>query len=56
MLNCSGKYIKVLFQDDFLYNEKSLEIQYNFIKNNRDVEWFMTKFYHSNDGITFYRL
>ena len=56
MLNCSGKYIKVLFQDDFLTDSKSLAIQRNFIKNNEDVEWFMTKFCHSNSGYDFYRI
>lgn len=54
---CNGEWIKVLFQDDFLYNEKSLEIQYNFIKNSdKNINWLMTKFYHSDDGINFYRL
>ena len=54
---CSGEWIKVLFQDDFLFDKKSLETQYKFIKNsNNEIKWFMTKFYHSNDGVTFYRL
>jgi dTDP-4-dehydrorhamnose reductase len=54
---CNGEWIKVLFQDDFLYNNESLDIQYNFIKNSdKNINWLMTKFYHSNDGITFYRL
>ena len=55
MRKCLGKYIKVLFQDDFLFNENSLQIQYDFIINN-NVDWLMTTFYHSNDGFTFYRL
>lgn len=54
---CNGKWIKILFQDDFLYDENSLENQYNFIMNlNSNLKWLMTKFYHSNDGINFYRL
>ena len=57
MTLCEGKWIKILFQDDFLYNEKSLEIQHNFITTSDDnLKWLMTKFYHSNDGVTFYRL
>jgi dTDP-4-dehydrorhamnose reductase len=54
---CQGKWIKVLFQDDFLYDETSLENQSNFIKNSdNSIQWLMTKFYHSDDGINFYRL
>jgi dTDP-4-dehydrorhamnose reductase len=57
MTLCEGKWIKILFQDDFLYDEKSLEIQHNFITTSGDdLKWLMTKFYHSNDGVTFYRL
>jgi len=56
MSNCSGKWIKILFQDDFMYDELSLENQYKFILNNQNMKWFMTKFYHSNDGKTYYRL
>ena len=55
MRNCSGQWIKVLFQDDFLYDKFSLENQYNFLIINPDTKWMMTTFYHSNDGITFYR-
>lgn len=56
MKHSDGVWIKVLFQDDFLYDEYSLEKQYNFIIKNNTTKWFMTKFYHSNDGKTFYRL
>jgi len=31
MKNCSGKWIKVLFQDDFLYDKFSLENQFNLL-------------------------
>ena len=56
MKNCNGEWIKVLFQDDFLYNENSLQIQHDFIKNNPDMNWLMTKFYHSKTGTDFYKL
>jgi hypothetical protein len=56
MTKCCGEYIKILFQDDFLYNENSLQIQYDFLMKHENTNWLMTKFYHSNDGITFYRL
>lgn len=56
MRHCKGKWIKVLFQDDFLYDENSLLIQYEFIESNQEVKWLITTFEHSRDGITFYRL
>lgn len=55
MRNCSGQWIKVLFQDDFLYDKFSLENQYAYLNINPDTKWLMTTFYHSNDGFTFYR-
>lgn len=51
MDNCVGEYIKILFQDDFLYDEFSLQNTYEFIKNNDDLIWLATDFYHTNDGI-----
>lgn len=50
----TGKLIKILFQDDFLYDNKSLEI----IANNFDLEkdsWLVTACEHSRDGVTFFR-
>tara|TARA_R110000822_G_scaffold67313_6_gene163978 strand:- start:143 stop:940 length:798 start_codon:yes stop_codon:yes gene_type:complete len=55
MCECRGKHIKVLFQDDFLYNADSLQKQYNFITKLPDFKWLMTDFYHSNTGTDFYR-
>jgi glycosyltransferase involved in cell wall biosynthesis len=55
MRNCSGQWIKVLFQDDFLYDKFSLENQNKFIQSTLNLSWLMTTFYHSNDGFTFYR-
>jgi len=54
--HCNGMWVKILFQDDFLFDDKSLENQYNFIKNNEDLQWFFTKFYHTLDGINLYNL
>ena len=53
--NSIGKWIKILFQDDFLYNEKSLQVTSDFIKNNIESCWIATRFYHSNDGVQMYR-
>ena len=50
----TGKLIKIIFQDDFLYNEHSLEV----IVNNFDLEkdhWLVTACEHSKDGTTFFR-
>jgi dTDP-4-dehydrorhamnose reductase len=55
MKNCKGEWIKILFQDDFLFDENSLQKQYNYIKQTQNLIWFFTEFYHSNDGINFYR-
>jgi dTDP-4-dehydrorhamnose reductase len=55
LLNCKGEWIKILYQDDFLFNNESLEKQYNFIKNNNDTNWFATNFCHTNDGVNFHR-
>lgn len=56
MKHCIGKWIKVLFQDDFLYDEKSLLSQYEILEANPQIKWLITTFQHSNDGVTFHRL
>lgn len=53
--NSSGKWIKVLFQDDFLFDKDSLNRTHNFILNNPDTKWVVTACEHSNDGYNFYR-
>ncbi len=53
---CKGAWIKVLFQDDFLYDDNSLRIQADILMANPNTKWAMTTFYHSNDGFNFYRL
>jgi dTDP-4-dehydrorhamnose reductase len=55
MKNCKGEWIKILFQDDFLFDENSLQKQYDYIKQTQNLTWFFTQFYHSNDGVNFYR-
>ena len=53
MRHCKGKYIKILFQDDFLYNEHSLETIANYIKT-KDVDWLVTACTHTKDMETTY--
>jgi len=55
MRSCTGKWIKILFQDDFLYDENSLQIQADELESQPDIKWAMTTFYHSNTGTDFYR-
>lgn len=50
-----GKWIKVLFQDDFLFDNNSLQIQYDILNENQDIKWLISTFCHSNDGKAFYR-
>lgn len=53
---CNGNWVKILFQDDFFYDETSLEKQYNFIQKNKNLIWFFTKFFHTFDGVNLYNL
>lgn len=50
----TGTLIKILFQDDFLYGENSLQD----IANNFDAikdRWLVTACEHSKDGVNYYR-
>jgi len=51
-----GKYIKILFQDDFLYNIDSLEILHKAIVNNNPKYWIVTSCVHTDDGENMYDL
>jgi len=50
-----GRYIKIIFQDDFLYDYDSLKNTNDTISKNPNSNWFVSKCQHSNDGIVFYR-
>lgn len=50
--NCTGQYIKMLFQDDFLYGTESLMIVYNAIQKNKEANWIVTGCAHTDDGET----
>jgi glycosyltransferase involved in cell wall biosynthesis len=52
--HASGKLIKVLFQDDFLFNEDSLEITVSNFNIEKDT-WLVSRCEHSTDGQTFIR-
>lgn len=52
--NCSGKWIKILFQDDYLYSENSLQELYIFIMEEKP-NWIASACEHSTDGLNHYR-
>jgi hypothetical protein len=47
---CNGEYIKILFQDDFLYDENSLQIVVDYI-NKKPIKWLLTGCTHTSDLI-----
>lgn len=51
---CNGLFIKMLFQDDFLYDTDSLQIIYDSILENEDRHWFITACVHTDDCVTMY--
>ena len=53
MKRCKGNIIKVLFQDDFLWDEHSLaKINDAFDEN---TNWLVTSCEHTYDGVNFHR-
>lgn len=55
MANCSGEYIKILFQDDFLYGESALmDIKYAIDNSYKEVRWLVTGCCHTKDGEILY--
>lgn len=51
---CKGLFIKMLFQDDFLYDTNSLETIHKSIKRYEDRSWFLTACVHTKDAETMY--
>jgi len=51
----NGYWIKLLWQDDFLFSDNSLESIKEHIENNSEIKWIATACEHSNDGKKFYR-
>lgn len=54
MKHCSGEWIKILYQDDFLFNYTALETTKKHIEKSNKI-WFASACQHSNDGKTAYR-
>jgi glycosyltransferase involved in cell wall biosynthesis len=51
--HCQGDLIKILFQDDFLWSESSLETIVNSFGD--DTHWIVTACEHTYDGVNFHR-
>ena len=51
----NGEWIKLLWQDDFLFGDDSLEKLKNHIDSNPQINWIATACEHSNDGKKMYR-
>ena len=49
--NCSGKWIKILFQDDLLFDANTLKNIKDFIDSDTDMKWMASSFWHTNDGL-----
>lgn len=49
--NADGKWIKVLFQDDFLYGKNALEKLNKFIEDENVQQWVVTGSEHTTDGV-----
>jgi hypothetical protein len=52
--NCTGSWIKILFQDDYLFNENSLKIHYEHITKYDIRYWLASATERSTDGINVY--
>lgn len=52
--HATGTLIKILFQDDFLYDETSLQTIVSDFNLNHD-HWLVTSCTHTKDGVTLYR-
>ena len=52
--NAKGELIKILFQDDFLYDENSLKTTVSNFDIKKD-KWLVSRSEHSHDGFTFVR-
>lgn len=48
------KYIKYLFQDDFLFHEESIRFTVESLEMNPDKYWLISPCYHSNNGQDLY--
>lgn len=50
--NCTGDIIKIIFQDDFLYDDNSIAAIVDIF--DLDNKWLVTTCLHTSDGVNFY--
>lgn len=55
IVSCSGEFIKILFQDDFLSSNDSLQTIMDHVDSALDKSWFITGCDHSKDGVNLTR-
>ena len=54
--HCNGEYIKILFMDDYLYNESAISIIMKQFKENPEKKWLVHSYKHTKDYKDFYNL
>jgi len=52
--SAKGDIIKVIFQDDFLYHDRSIEDIVDEYKKDSSVKWLVTSCCHTENGSTYY--
>ena len=53
---CNGAYIKILFMDDYLYNESAISNIVNQFQSNPDKKWLVHSYIHTKNYKDFYTL
>jgi glycosyltransferase involved in cell wall biosynthesis len=53
--SAKGDIIKVIFQDDFLYHDRSIEDIVNEYKKDNNIKWLVTSCCHTENGSTYYK-
>tara|TARA_Y100000389_G_scaffold153040_1_gene153173 strand:- start:15476 stop:20974 length:5499 start_codon:yes stop_codon:yes gene_type:complete len=54
--HCKGDYIKILFMDDYLYNESAISIIVNKMQETPDKKWLVHSYKHTKNYKDFYNL
>ena len=54
--HCSGEYIKILFMDDYLYNDNAISIIVKKMQENPDKKWLIHSYKHTKNYKDFYNL
>lgn len=52
--SAKGDIIKVIFQDDFLYHDRSIEDIVNEYKKDNNIKWLVTSCCHTENGSMYY--